>query len=149
MEITIVGSRSSTASWTLAHQLPFDQIPPIPPDERLDAESNGDNAEESVRNWYSIALTNAELSDKVRKIAKPMIRWVSDNGIGAEIRRATLYTLEGRLRFEFDTPSGPSVVEMEEELVDDILMRGSREASDALARLVAFNLGDVKLAVAS
>jgi len=149
VEITIVGSRSSTASWIVAHQLPLDQIPTIPPDERTQAESTGNGEEDFARSSYAIALTDIELSEKVRKIAKPMLRWLADNQISAELRRATLYTLEGRLRFEFDTPSGPSVVEMEEELVDDILLRGSREASDALARLVAFNLGDVKLAVAS
>ena len=149
MEITILGSRSSSASWMIAQQLPLEQIPSLTPDERLEAENNGFREDDLARIRYAIALTDIELSDKVRKIAKPMLRWVADNHIAAEIKRATLNTLEGKLRFEFDMPSGPSVVEIEEKLVDDILMRGSREASDALARLLAFNLGDVKLAVAS
>ena len=149
MEITIIGNRSSTASWLAAQQLPLSEIPPLTPEDRAEAEDTGAREEDLARAEYAIALTGIELSAKVRKIAKPMLRWVSDNQIAAEIRRATLNTLEGKLRFEFDTASGPTVIEMEEKLVDDILMRGSREASEALARLLAFNLGDVKLAVAS
>jgi len=149
MNIAIQGSRSSNESWMTAQQLPFDQVPHLTPEEMAEASNTGILPEDLARIQYAIRLTDEELKQKVMKISRLIERWMADNNISGQIQQGILNTLQGKLRFEFDHQSGPSVVEIDEKLVDDILSRGSREAAEALARLLAFNLGDAKLAVAS
>jgi hypothetical protein len=149
MDTFIVGNRASSDNWMAAQQLPVDQLPPLAPEDEAEAGRSGRPLEQFARSQYATALTDRDLEEKIKRIARPVRAWMSAQSIDGTITRVSLNTLRGRIRFDVRLASGVTSFEIDETLVDDILLRGSKESVEGLARLLAFNLGEFNLAAVS
>jgi len=149
MDIRVDGYRSTNEDWLTAHRIPFSELPPITAEEQQVAERLGISAEEYVRSRYAGDLSRKELERRAEVVGTLVERWLSQRGFSGTVVGVWLKTLEGRFRVEIERPDGIQMVFLKEDLINDLLDSGSREAQENLDRLLTANFGLSEAAQAS
>jgi hypothetical protein len=141
MEIRVDGYRSTNEDWLTAHRIPSSELPPITPEEKQVAEKLGISPEEYLRSRYAGDLSRAELEKRATVVGNLLDLWLSSRGLSGTVLSVWLKTFEGKFRVEIAGPEGVQLVFLKEELIDDLLDSGSREAQESLDRLMTANFG--------
>jgi hypothetical protein len=149
MDIRVDGYRSTNEDWLTAHRIPFDELPPITDEEKQVAKKLGISAEEYLRSRYAGDLSRKELERRAEVVGALLERWLIQRGLSGTVVGVWLKTLEGRFRVEIERPDGIQIVFLKEDLINDLLDSGSREAQEGLDRLLAANFGFSEAAQAS
>ncbi len=149
MQITISGARTSGDNWLAAHQLPAADLPCLNEEELKYARSLGLSTEEYARSRYAQELTEPELTQKAETVGRLVAKWLARMHSSAVVTRVGLDTLAGKFRVDVQDGSHTSVVHIAEQVIDDLLENGSRDAEAAVDRLLATNLWFVQEAKAS
>jgi hypothetical protein len=141
MEIRVDGYRSTNENWLTAHRIPSSELPPITPEEEQVAEKLRISPEEYLRSRYAGDLSRGDLEKRAEVVGNLVAQWLSRHGLSGTVVSVWLKTYEGKFRLEIAGPEGIQMLFLKEDLIDDLLDSGSREAQESLDRLLTANFG--------
>ncbi len=149
MEIRIDGFRSSSDNWTRAQFASLDDLPRLSPEEQEVAEKLGLSAEAYARSRYASDLTLPELRERTQRVADLIVHWLAGRDIAAEVESVSLRTFEGKFKARVNRDRSTTVIDIDEDLVDDLLGRGLPSAEHRVERLFRAHFGVHSTAKAS
>ncbi len=141
MDIRVDGYRSSDENWLYAHRLPPQELPALTPEEREVAVNLGLRAEDYARSRLAGDKTRAKLGERAERVGLIIDSWMKKHGLPGEVTAVWLKTFQGKFRIEIATEARTMHLFIEEQIMDDLLDAGSRQAQDLLDRLLEANLG--------
>ena len=139
MEIRVDGYRSTNESWLFAHRISSEQLPKITVEEKNVAEKLGLSPEEYLRSRFAGDLSRGELEKRASVVGDLVAKWMHDHSVAGSVASVWLKTFEGKFRVEVVGAGGGRIVFLDEELVDELLNCGSREAEESIDRLLSAN----------
>ena len=139
MEIRVDGNRSTNESWLEAHRIPAQSLPVLSEEEQIVAHKLAIPAEEYSRSKYAAELTRRELEVRACRVGQLVEGWLREHGIPGEVKSVWLKTFEGKFRVDVQARATLQSVFVKEELIDDVLDSGSKEAHRSLLRLLSSN----------
>jgi len=140
MDIRVDGSRSTSEDWFLASRASLSELPPVTREEALVAAKLGISEEDYQRGAYASDLSRRALEERADVVGHLVADWLSRNGLTGKVASVWLKTLEGKFRVDVTLNRGSHLLFINEELIDDLLDSGLREAQERLDRLLASNL---------
>jgi hypothetical protein len=149
MQIEIEGSRSSDAAWHQAHSIPVTKL------RELTAQdvdwTNPDEAAsvQLARRSYAFDLTQPELVAKCVKLGRLTSDWLRQTGLHGEVLLVRLRCLRGIFDVHVSEDAELHKIEVKEDVLDNLLQAGSRDAAESLDRLLASNFGRLVVSKAS
>jgi len=149
MYIEIEGSRSSDDAWRQAYSVPTSQLRELTAQDVSWSDSNESAAEQVARRLYANHLTEPALVAKCTKLGRIASDWLQQTGLHGEVSLVRLHCLRGLLDVHVSEGGELHKLEIREDVLDDLLQAGSREAAESLNRLFAANFGRFAIAKAS
>lgn len=141
MQIEIEGSRSSDQAWREARVVPLEKLWGLTRDEIAWSSPDDQAAAQIARRSYAIDLTQPELVAKCEKLARLTSDWIRQAGLQWRVTLVRLRCLRGVFDLEVDADDQVHKLEIREDLLDDLLQAGSRDALEAMDRLFSANFG--------
>lgn len=140
MEVYVDGNRTSSENWLRAQTAPIEELPPLTEGEKIVAGKFGQTDETYARTLYAGDLERVNLGQKAVKAARILERFASQKAPGVQVDRVWLKTFEGKFRFDISLNGSSTLISISEELLDDLLEKGSRSAEEGISRIIEFNL---------
>ena len=149
MQIEIEGTRSSDEAWREAQSIPLDKLRELTAQDVAWKGPDDPAAEHIARKVYAIDLTLPELKAKCEKLGLLISDWLNKSDLNGEVLLVRLRCLRGL--FDVHVSEGGQIhkLEVREDVLDDLLQAGSREAAESLNRLFAANFGRMAVSKAS
>ena len=149
MNIEIEGRRTSSDAWYEARSIPVSKLRELTAQD-VDWSSSDEAAAVSLaRQLYANTLTDRDLSAKCVKLARLASDWMKRAGLQGEVIFVRLRCLRGLFDLHVSEDGELHKLEVREDVVDDLLQAGSREAAESLDRLFAANFGRLAVSIAS
>jgi hypothetical protein len=149
MNIEIQGTRTSDDAWIQADSISIAELRERTAQEVSWAPDDSGAAEHLARRLYAIDVTQQELVAKCTKLGRLALNWMKQSDIEGELVLIRLRCLRGLFDLHIKQDGEVQMLEIREELVDDLLQSGSREAAESLDRLFAANFGRLAVLKAS
>jgi hypothetical protein len=100
----------------------------------------GISAEDYRRSKYAGDLTREGLQARALQVGKLIEDWMRTQNVVGDVRAVWLKTYEGKFRVDVHLGGGIQQVFLKEDVVNDLLDSGSRDAQQSLDRLLSANL---------
>jgi len=149
MQIEIEGTRSSDDAWREARSVPLSKLRELTAQDIAWASPDDPAAEQTARRLYAIDLTQPELAEKCEKLGRLASDWLKQAGLHGEVSLVRLRCLRGLFDLHVSESGELHKLEVREDVLDDLLQAGSREAAESLDRLFAANFGRFAVSKAS
>ena len=149
MDIQIEGGRSSSDAWYEARSLSVAKLRELTAQDVDWSNSDEASAVSLARQLCANALTDKDLAAKCVKLARLASDWMKRVGLQGEVVFVRLRTLRGLFDLHVSEDGEIHKLEIREDVVDDLLQGGSREAAESLDRLFAANFGRLAVSKAS
>ncbi len=149
MNIEIEGTRTSDDAWIQADSISIAELREQTAQRVAWTSDDRGAAEHLARRLYAIDMTRQELVRKCTKLGRLVSNWMQQSQVDGELLLIRLRCLRGLFDLYVKQDSEVQVLEVREELIDDLLQSGSREAAESLDRLFAANFGRLAVLKAS
>jgi hypothetical protein len=149
MQVFVEGSRSTSDDWLWAQQLPASELPALSDEQKSFAEKLGISPEDYARSTKAGELTRRELQAKAETFGRLLEQKIRDRAPNASVESVVLLTFEGKFRVVTVVGGKETLLQIDEELVDDLLQSGSPEMETRLDRIIDLNLPNSEAARAS
>jgi len=137
MNISVQGSRTSSADWESVRNLPAEQLPPLSPEQREVARKLGISQDDYARSFLAGERTMEKMVSKTERLARFLAERLRRSAREMEIEAVILNTWDGK--FEVSVRAGDRVVPIRiaEEVVDDYFDSGSPEMEQRIERVLS------------
>jgi hypothetical protein len=149
MQIEIEGTRSSDDAWRKAYSISLDTLRELTAQEVAWTGPDDPAAEQIARKIYAIDLTLSELKAKCEKLGRLVSDWMKKSDLNGEVLLVRLRCLRGLFDVHVSEGGELHKLDVREDVLDDLLQGGSREALESLDRLFAANFGRLPVSKAS
>jgi len=140
MDIRIDGNRSSRENWMRAQTAPVQDLPALTEEQKLAANRLGLNDEAYARSFYAGELERKDLEGKAERAAQLIEKLAARKFPGLKIARVWLKTFDGKFRFDVSLNSSSALIFAAEDLIDELLERGSKTAEEQIERIIDLSL---------
>jgi hypothetical protein len=149
MTVEIEGTRSSDAAWREADNLSLEKLRELTAQDIAWPTPDDPASEQLARRLYANDRTQPELVTKCLKLSRLASDWLKRADLKAEVVLVRLRCVRGLFDLHVDKGGEIHKIELREDVFDDLLQSGSREALESLDRLFAVNLGRFPVSKAS
>ncbi len=136
MEISVLGARVSITDWQAAQSTPSADVPPLTPEQREVARKLQIAEEDYARSAMADQRAMEKLLRKAEQFARLLGQILKRTAPTAGIESVVLNTWEDRFETQLQINGHVFPVNISEDIVDDLLERGSEEAEQRLARIL-------------
>jgi len=124
-------------------------LPSLDDNERAVAERLSISPDDYRRSKYAADSTKKSLQMRALKVGQLVEGWLRSHDFKAEAKSVWLKTFDGKYRLDVVVNGTEQLLLLSEELMDDILDAGSREAERKFDRVMSANFGVYEVARAS
>jgi hypothetical protein len=143
MQVIVTGWRSSSEGWLRAQQLPAQDLPHLSEEQKAIAREFGASEEDYARSVYAAALCRRELLAKTERLGELLETTMRAKFLDASVQMIELRTFDGNFQIVAIVRGQDARLRISEELVDELLVSGSKELEARLARIVELSLPSV------
>lgn len=141
MEISVQGWKASPSEWEAVRRLPKAELPPLTEEQKEVARKLGVSEEDYARSALAGERTQNALLAKTETFARLLEKKLRDLGLNANVENVVLQILDDRFEVLLRMNGKLLPLRIKEEIVDDLLERGSAEAEERLARILNATVG--------
>lgn len=149
MTVEIEGTRSSDEAWREADSVTLEKLRELTGQEIAWPTPDDPASEKLARRLYAIDRTQPELISKCLKLGRLASDWLKQAELQAQVVLVRLRCIRGLFDLHVDEGGEIHKIEIREDVFDDLLQSGSREALESLDRLLAVNFGRFPVSRAS
>jgi hypothetical protein len=143
MRVVVTGWRSSSEGWLRAEQLPAHDLPHLSEEQKTVAGEFGISEEGYARSAYAAELSRPELSAKAEKFGGLLQAMMRQRFPDASVTMVELRTFDGKFQIVAIVGGRDVRLRVDEDMVDGLLISGSKEVEARIARIVELNLPPV------
>lgn len=136
MDISVLGARVSVADWQAAQNMPSADVPALTPEQREVARKLQIAAEDYARSALADQRAMEKLLGKAERFARLLEQILKRTAPPAAIESIALNTWEDRFEIVLHINEHVFPVNIAEDIVDDLLERGSAEAEQRMSRIL-------------
>jgi hypothetical protein len=140
MDIRVDGNRSSRENWARAQTAPVQELPALTAEQRMAADRLGLSSEAYARSFYAGELERKVLEGKAEQAAQLIEKLAEPKFPGLKVVRVWLKTFDGKFRFDVNFNGSEALIFAAEDLIDELLERGSKAAEDQIERVIELSL---------
>ena len=140
MQIVVDGWRAGISEWREARRVPADKLPQLTAEQKEVARKMGIPEEDYARSVLAGRRTQDQLLEKTRTFAALLERKINMRDPQARVNIVRLNTLEHRFEIEAIVQGRRVFFRVDENLVDDLLSRGSEGLERNLDRVLEYAL---------
>ncbi len=135
MKISVRGMRASPSDWEAVSDIPKEQLH-LTSQQRATASELRIPEEDYARSALAGKRTQEKLLAKTKQFARILENKMKDRGDQATVQHVALDTWDGKFDVQLEMNGSAVALSIDEEIVDELLERGSPDAEQRLTRIM-------------